>query len=77
MNAYKDCDIDYKLKCTNNIQNNEFGKFQDIYNWIECDSTHYPRKKYYFNLRTLRSMWIRLVKNVWLPHFYKKSINIF
>lgn len=52
MNAYKDCDIDYKLKCTNNIQNNEFRKFQDIYNWIECDSTHYPRKKYYFNLRT-------------------------
>nr|XP_012145474.1 PREDICTED: uncharacterized protein LOC105663088 isoform X2 [Megachile rotundata] len=58
----------------NEVPKNEFGNFQETYNWIECESVRFPGQTYFFNLRTQSSTWLRPVsKDVRLRRFNRKS----
>ncbi|XP_034186732.1 uncharacterized protein LOC117607297 [Osmia lignaria lignaria] len=65
---------DNAKKSVNVDQKSEFGKYEETYNWVECESMQFPGKPYFFNLRTQNTTWIRPVsRHVQLQRFSRKS----
>lgn len=69
---------DRRCLVEDNLEKNEFGKFQDTRDWVECESTSCPGNMYFFNLRTKCSTWTRPVsRNVQLQRFPRKAVSLF